>query len=297
MNSDHKKGMLAALTTIIMWSSTYSGIKLTVNYFSPEVLALYRFLIASLVLALFLWIKKKGLPEKKDWLLFLLTGFVGISVYMILYNSAQKEVGAGTAAFLLGITPVLTSFIAYFYLKEKLNWIGWIGILISFGGVALIGLGEGRLGGSFGGILKLVAVGFLLSFYNIWVRKLSKKYNSLQITGYSFVIGTVFLLVFVPGLTREWAQAPLHIHLSVVYLGIFPAAVGYLFWSYALSKGNTAQISSFMYLTPFLTLIVSWFWIHETTAFISVLGGIVILGGVFLTNFIGKAYVRKSEVK
>lgn len=288
MNKDYKKAMAAALATVIMWASTYVGIRLAVQSITPEALALYRFIIASFVLFLYLKYKKYGLPHKKDLPIILLTGFVGIFIYQVVFNIGQKMVSAGTAAFLFGLSPLFTSINAWIILKEKLNIAGWIGILVSFSGVGFISFGENNQGGFNIGILILVSSALIFSFYNILLRKLSKTYSSIQITCYAFISGTLFMLIFSPSLIKQFPIISLNLHLTIIYLAIFPAATGYLLWSYAIGKGNPSQISTFVYLSPFFTLLIGWVWISEIPKWLASLGGVIILIGVYITNFHGK---------
>lgn len=102
--------------------------------------------------------------------------------------------------------------------------------------------------------------------------------------------GTLFMLAFFsPPLARELPAAPIAITAVVVYLGLFPAALGYTLWAYALSKAPAANVASFMYLTPVLTIGISWLWIRELPSPWSVLGGFVALAGVYLTNTKGQS--------
>lgn len=288
MNQDYQKAMAAALATVIMWASTYVGIRLAAQHISPEVLALYRFLIASLLLGLYLYLKKMGLPKRKDLPLIVLTGFIGIFCYQVLFNYGQKMVSAGTGAFLFGLSPLFTALNAFFFLRERLSFAGWMGIFVSFSGVGLICLGENGGNGINNGVFILVGTAFIFSFYNILVRKLCQTYSSIQVTSFAFISGTLFMLIFTPGLMQEFPAITLRLHLTVVYLAVFPAALGYFLWSFAIGKGNPGQISSFVYLSPFFTLLIGWIWLKEIPHWQAILGGIIVIAGVCVTNFMGK---------
>jgi len=68
-------------------------------------------------------------------------------------------------------------------------------------------------------------------------------------------------------------------------MGVFPAAVAYLAWSYALAKANkTANVTVFSYLIPFVSALIAYFWLKETLTIFVLIGGIVIIAGMLLTN-------------
>jgi drug/metabolite transporter (DMT)-like permease len=210
---------------------------------------------------------------------------IGIALYMFVFNSAQKRITAATGAFLIGSAPVFTSIFSAMFLKERINIMTLLGIGISFCGIAIICFSE-KNGVSFDiGVIIMLIAAMLISLYNILVKKITKKYTSLEVTTYAFISGTFFLLVFTPSLLNEMKHIPFTIHLTVIYLGLFPAAIAYVLWGFSLSKGNTTQVASFMYVTPLLTIVMGWFWIREIPSGFSILGGLIIIAGVVITNF------------
>lgn len=280
-----KKVIFAAVGSILFWASAYVGTRITVHHISPGNLALYRFFIATLALAVYAFIILRiPLPARKDFPFLILTGFIGIALYMFVFNFAQKQITAATGAFLIGSAPIFTSIFSFIFLKERLRSITILGIIISFCGITLICFSE-KNGISFNiGIFIMLFAALLISLYNIMIKESTKKYTSLQVTTYAFISGTFFLLVFSPSLIDEMKHLSLYVHFIIFYLGLFPAAIAYVLWAYALSKGNTAQVASFMYVTPLLTIVIGWFWIREIPSVISIIGGLIIIVGVILTN-------------
>jgi len=77
----------------------------------------------------------------------------------------------------------------------------------------------------------------------------------------------------------------LSVNLLVIFMGVFPAAVAYLAWSYALSKAiKTAHVTVFSYLIPFISALIAYFWLREVLSVYVLIGGIVIIAGMLLTN-------------
>jgi len=97
------------------------------------------------------------------------------------------------------------------------------------------------------------------------------------------------MFVFLPGLIREMSGTPLIINIIPVYLGVFPAAIAYLSWSYALSKAkSTANVTMFLYLVPFFATLFAFLWLNERILPSAFIGGIVIILGMFISDRWGK---------
>ena len=92
-------------------------------------MALFRFLVASAVLAVIAIITKMPLPEKRDAPAIMLLGFLGISVYHAALNYGEVTVTAGSASIIIAAVPVITAILAVIYLKEKLRLWGWLGTI------------------------------------------------------------------------------------------------------------------------------------------------------------------------
>jgi drug/metabolite transporter (DMT)-like permease len=111
----------------------------------------------------------------------------------------------------------------------------------------------------------------------------------LEFTSYSVWSGTLLLLLFGGGLAHAVRTAPLSGTLAVVYLGVFPAASASLAWAYALSHAPAARMASFLYVIPVLAVFMAWVWLGEVPRLVSLMGGVIALGGVLIVNIWGKA--------
>jgi len=227
------------------------------------------------------------LPKLKDVPVIFLLGFLGIAAFHTAQNYGQVTVTAGSAGMIISSVPIFTAILATIFLGEKLKLWGWLSIFISFLGVSLIALGE-REGVKFNpGVFMLLLAAIAAAIYFVLQKPYLIRYTALQLVTYMIWAGTLLLLVFTPGLIEEVTNAPIEATIATIYLGIFPSAVAYVTWSYALSRAPASIVASFLYLQPVFAVIIAWIWLNEIPALISMIGGVVTILGVFLVNKYG----------
>jgi len=278
----------AVAVTLLLWASAFAGIKAGLAAYSPGELALLRFLCGSASMALFARSRGFGLPARQDLPHILLVGFLGFTVYHVFLNYGEQRVSAGAASLIVSFTPVMTAFLAVFLLGERLRPAGWAGIAVSVAGVALISLGEGGGIALNPGCILVLISSLGSSLYNVFQKPFLKRYDPIAFTAYAMTAGTVFMLVFAPGLPAAIRGAPMEATLSVIYLGVFPGAIAYSTWTYALSRMPASRLTTSLYISPVLAIAIAWLWIGEVPTVLSILGGVVTLAGVLLTNTWGK---------
>ncbi len=251
------------MVVLFIWASAFAGIRAGLEGYSPGHLALLRFLLGSGLLAGYAVAVRMQLPLLKDVPAVLLAGFLGFAVYHVGLSYGEVTVEAGAASLIIASVPVFTALLAMVFLGERLGVWGWVGSAASFTGVALISAGEaGGLGldpGAF--FILLAAVGESLFF--VFQKPYLARYGSLRFTAYSIWAGTLFMLVFSPGLFGAIGDAPLGATLSVVYLGVFPTVVAYLALGYVFSRLTASVAVSFLYVIPVLAFLIAWAWLGE----------------------------------
>lgn len=280
--------LLALAVTLVFWASAFAGIRAGLEAYTPGSLALLRFLVASAVMVGYATATRMPLPALKDVPLLFLVGCLGVSIYHTALNYGEVTVSAGAASLFIASGPVFTALLATTFLGERLRSWGWIGIGVSFSGVALVAMGEG---GGFGfdprALLVLLSA-VSASFYFVAQKPLLAKYGPLPVAAYAIWGGTATLLVFSRGFVGTVVEAPLDATLAVVYLGVFPGAVAYVTWTYALSRAPASVVASFLNVLPVLAIFIAWVWRSEVPHLFSLAGGVLALAGVMLVNARGR---------
>lgn len=285
---------MAIAGVLLLWASAFAGIRagmritpaggIGADGYGPGELALLRFGTASAALALYGLATRMRLPARSDLPGIGLAGFLGISIYHVALNFGEVTVQAGAASLLISAAPVFTALLSVLFLQERLTRLGWGGILLAFGGVALIAVsGSGGLHFTPGALLILLSA-VVAAAFSILSKKTLRRYAALEFTSYAIWAGTLPMLVFLPGLVRQFRGAAPPATFAVIYLGIFPAAIAYVLWNYALSKMPASLLSSFLYLSPVIASFIAWVWLGEVPALLTILGGGLAILGVVLVQ-------------
>ncbi|MBE0416302.1 MAG: DMT family transporter [Coriobacteriia bacterium] len=280
---------VAIIVALLFWASAFAGIRAGLESYGPGQVALLRFGTASAVFLVWATVIRMRLPDARDIPRIALAGLLGITVYHVALNYGEVTVTAGAASLIISASPIITALLSTVFIGERLSVWGWIGIVVSFAGVALISLGEGG-GLTFEPGAALVFVSAVAtSVYFIVSKRPLRRYSALEFTSYAIWAGTVPMFVFAPGLITQMAEATPAATWAVVYLGVFPGAVAYALWSYALSRMPATSLSTFLYFQPVNAIAIAWLWLGEVPALLALVGGVISLAGVAVVNTRGSA--------
>ncbi|MFF1385133.1 DMT family transporter [Arthrobacter sp. NPDC058288] len=281
----NKLGVVAVAVTVVLWASAFVGIRAVGPSFSPGSLTLGRLAIAAVVLGLVVLPRLRTLPQGREWWPILAYGVMWFGGYNVALNAAEHLLDAGTAALLINVNPILVAVMAGLLLKEGFpRWL-IIGSLIAFTGVAVIALSSGqRSTADVAGVLLCLLAAVLAAVSVIIQKPVLRKFPAAQATWFGIMVGAVCCLPFSGQLVGELQQAPLPATLGLVYLGIFPTAIAFTTWAYALSLIDAGKLAATTYLVPGTTILISWLVLGEVPTVWGLVGGVICLVGVGLTR-------------
>ncbi|MFI6364930.1 DMT family transporter [Nocardia sp. NPDC050630] len=283
--SVERQAIAAAAVTVVLWASAFVFIRSAGHDFSPGALALGRLLAASITLVTVLFIRGEGLPPRAAWPGIVTSGVLWFGVYMVALNWGERNVDAGTAAMVVGIGPVLIAVLGGVILREGFPVRLMIGLVVSFAGTIVVGVSTSDGGGAavLGVVLCLLAA-VVWAASTIAQKPALATASALQVVTFGSVIGTVACLPFSWQLVIEAADAPLSSTLSLVYLGVFPTALAFTTWAYALARTTAGKMGVTTYAVPALVVLMSWLALDEVPGAPTILGGVLCLTGVAVTR-------------
>ncbi len=283
---------IKALLTVVFWGASFVAIKVTVKTISPITLVWTRFAIGVVILGATVLLRRQfAWPQRKDWFYFALLGFIGITFHQWLQSTGLVTSSATTTGWIVASMPIFIAILGWMILKEKLTWPQAGGILLATLGVVLV-IARGNLSAFLAG--KLGGMGDILillsapnwAIFTILSRRGLKTYPAALMMFYVMLFGWIFSSMLFVG-SHGWES--LHLlaldgWLAVAFLGIFCSGVAYIFWYDALKVLPVAQVGTFLYIEPVVTVIVAAIVLGEEITLPALLGGLLILGGVWLVN-------------
>jgi drug/metabolite transporter (DMT)-like permease len=287
--------LVAVAVTLVLWSSAFVAIRHLGHSFSPGALSLGRLLVGCLALGVVLLTRGWRTPAPRDWLGLVVIGVLWFGVYNVALNAGEHRVDAGTAAMLIQLSPVLVAVLAAVFLKEKATPMLGVGLLVAFAGVVLIATStsDGGRRDPVGVLLCLVsAAAYAVSL--IFQKPLVSRLSAIEVTWVACTIGALACLPFAGSLLRDTAAASTGDIAWVVYLGVFPTAIAFSTYAFALSSMTAGNLSVTTYLVPPITVLLSWAFLSEAPPAMAYVGGVLCLLGVGLARRRPKARVAAS---
>ena len=288
----------AAGLTLVLWSSSYAAISYGLQVFTPGEIALMRFAMASVILAVPVAMGRIKMPPRQDWLAVIGLAFIGHLLYQLTLGYSMTRLSAGAAAVVISTVPSVTAVLAMLRLKEHISPRAAVGLAVAFAGTLLVTLGRGH-SIHFEPLAFLVFVAVLCSSANfVFQKPLLARTDALGFTAASMFVATALFLPFGTALPAKLAAAPWGQLASVAYLALFPTVVGFVCWSFALSRAPASRVASFLYLQPLMGCVIAYFWLGEIPAWLTVVGGVVAICGVMLATLPGlklPAWKRRME--
>lgn len=289
-NRQKLTGILFATFTIIVWGSTFISSKKLLTIYTPAQIMLTRFLLAYTTL----WLvrpRKLSLPWKAE-LTFLLSGLSGCSIYFYTENTALTYTLASNVSIIVAAAPIFTAILAHFAGLERFRSSTLLGFLIAFSGVILV-----VCNGTF--VLKLNPKGDLLALaaaacwavYSILIRRLDNGLDPLLVTRRTLFWGivTAFPMVLAEGVPYTFASllTPV-IGGNFLFLGLLGSCVCYILWNRAFYYLGVVTTNSFIYIQPFITLVVGWLFLKEPISPLALAGAGLITAGVVAAQRVPK---------
>ena len=275
----------AMAVTLVLWASAFVAIRHLGHDVTPGALSLGRLLVAGLALSVLLARGRRRRMTRDEVLLLLLCGVSWFGVYNIALNDSERRIDAATAAMLVQVGPIVVALLAALFLGERLT--GWLlaGIAVAFGGVVVIGSAmQGEGGSNLSGVLLSLLAAVTYAIGVVSQKVLLRRLSGLEVVCYACWIGVVVCLPWsgdLVDLVRHGDRADLG---WIGYLGLFPTALAFSLWAFALRYTDAGKQAITTFLVPLITAVMAWVLLDEAPPALAFVGGALCIVGVLLTR-------------
>ncbi|MEU2930108.1 DMT family transporter [Streptomyces sp. NPDC007251] len=275
----------AAVVTVVLWASAFVAIRSAGQEYSPGALALGRLASGALALGVIWAVRREGLPPREAWRGILLSGLLWFGFYMVVLNWGEQQVDAGTAALVVNVGPLLIALLGARLLGDPMPPRLLAGMGVSFAGAVTVGLSmSGGGGASVLGVVLCLLAAVAYAAGVVAQKPALGRASALQVTTFGCLVGAVACLPFAGQLAHQAAHAPLPATLGMVYLGVFPTALAFTTWAYALARTTASRMGATTYAVPALVVLMSWLVLGEVPGVLTLGGGVLCLAGVAVSR-------------
>lgn len=283
---------LEALFAVVVWGASFIATKVALRELSPVAVVWLRFCMGVAILGVAVAARRQfALLNKSEWLYFAVLGFLGITFHQWLQSNGLQTSEAGTTAWIVSTTPVFMALLGWVVLREKLDWIKTFGILLAFAGVLVViskgnfsSISIGRFGAPGDKLILVSAVNWAV--FSALSRRGLKSHPATLMMFYVMSFGWLFtsILFFAKEDFSQFNDLTANGWMGMVFLGVFCSGLAYIAWYDALKELTTAQTGVFLYIEPLVAVVVAFFVLSEAITVASLMGGGIIILGVWLVN-------------
>lgn len=299
MNQKKDVRLIIALFAIaIVWGTTYLGIRIAVHTIPAWFVAGLRQVVASsLLLAILLYRKEFKWIGWKSFGRQVLVASLMIIVANGMTTVAEESIPSGLTSLLTALSPIVVFLGSLIFGLQKPSVKGFIGVIIGFSGVAFIfrdGIGD-ILDPSYKTGITYLAIAILgWAAGTIYTKKYTHKSSNIFLDlFYQFAYAAVAQLIIASIVSPDidfnsWSLESLG---AIAYLGVFGSVVGFFCYNYALKKVSATEVSILSYFNTIIAIFLGWLILNETVTYDLLIATVLIILGVFITNY------KKKEAK
>ncbi len=268
--------ILMGLAVPLIWGMGVVFAKAAIGHFPPVLLMALRFTLTALILV---WFVKP--PWRLMGQLFVIALVSAAVQYSLTFNGL-RGVDASTAVLVLQLEVPFLILLGAVLLKERPGWRRWLGIAITFVGVAFIA-GEPRLGANWDSLVLLLGGAFTWALGQIMVRRLGAVGGLTTIAWVAVFAAPqlfVFSLVLEDDHLAYLGAAGWVVWGTVLYMGVVMTALGYGLWYSLVGRFPLARVGPFLLLMPVFSILGGVILLGESLTLRVAMGGAIVIAGV-----------------
>jgi drug/metabolite transporter (DMT)-like permease len=289
---DRLRANIGMLLTICVWGAFFPVLErllLTWDVYSATI-GRQVFGTIALLAVLLANPRRSPMPRLVSWRRILVLGFMGVTLGSLLTSIGVQYSSGLSSAIISTTNPVTAALTAAVLYREPLGRAIVLGTILSVAGGLVSVLGGEAVGRTHfqGGEILIILANVTWTWMSMAAQRWLSGYSQLEITTYTIVAGTFWLLLFLPfvavsGIVRLHVDLGAESILLMLYAGIFPNALGNFFWHYAVSRIGVVTASMYNNLLP-AAAVGATLLLGGSFTWPQLAGGAVILVGVFLAQ-------------
>lgn len=290
---------------VVAWGGAFTAIRILARDASAFTVSFLRFAL-TVVGLLVVWaiVKPERRPiERADRGKILVLALTGIAIYHVSLNFGEHFVSADVASLIAASMPVMVALLSRGFLKERISPRKWTGILLALAGVFVL-IAKGTPGASLrvdnvGGAAIVLLAPLSWATYTIVSKPLVAKYGPLPLLTTATILGTLLLAPFgIPAALHDLGRLTLADWGWLCFLAFACSTFAYAIWFAALQVLSPSETAAWVYLVPLTALVWAAIVLGERLTAFVVLGGVMVLAGVILTERTGtRAAALRSQVE
>lgn len=274
----------------VLWAANFIVAKYALRDFPPLLASGLRTIIAAIILLpIYIARAKRNKPEwsrRLIWKLIIL-GLLGVGLNQVLFVFGMARTSVAHAALIIGLTPVTVFMLAAAAGQERLSPARLVGMFIALAGVAVLQLSGGPAGdATFLGDLIVFTGSSAFAAFTVVGKSEAKRVGGITVNTFAYVTSALALLppTLWQSRTFDYAAVTVAGWVSLAYMAVVASVVCYMIYYWALAHMPASKLSAFSYLQPLLATLMAIPMLGEYPTKSLILGGALILGGVFVTE-------------
>jgi len=288
----NKKAHLSGVLFSIIFGFSFMMSKTAMEFVTPIGLVAYRFLVAFIFFQLLRMFKVVKIKiNKSEFISILLVAIFQPVLYFVFETYGLSLTTSGEAGLMIALIPIFVTILSTIILKEKPLKSQVFFIVLSFIGVIFIQAFKSGISfesSSLGFVLLLMAV-ISAALFNIASRSAAKNHKPHEITYIMMMVGAISFniiyiiqLAFKGEVNRYFSNlGNLSLVLPILYLGIVASILGFFLVNFSLSKLPAHISSIYSNIATVVAVIAGAVFIKETIYYYHVIGGALIIIGVY----------------
>ena len=276
------KAILMGVAFALMWSSAFTSARIIVADAAPLWILAFRFMLSGAIgVALGAWMGGSLRLTRSQWIAIVVFGICQNALYLGLNFVAMQTVPASLAAIIASTLPLLVALSGWVIFRERVPWLGILGLIAGFAGVGLVMWSRLSLGVDLFGIVLCVLGAIALTIATLAVRGTGSGGNVLMIVGLQMLVGSAALAIAAAATGPVYVSWTPAVSAAFIYTTLVPGLLATWIWFLLVNRVGMVRASTFHFLNPFLGVAIAAIILGERLSSLDVIGALVIAAGIF----------------